>query len=204
SAPEEILPSAWAEKYRRLSAETSKEQGTWRNDRAPFMVEPMDCLAPQDPCEFVIVQKPVQVAASESMNNGIGYVAHILRKSMLLVQPTIEVMETYSDLRIQTMIRDTPVLAERVSENSRDETNKKLLKMFPGGFLKMAGANSPASLRSLPLGYLFCDEVDAWPLDCGGEGAPLDLALKRTDTFADRKVWLSSTPVEKETPQRYR
>ena len=196
--PLDLLPSEWSETYRKLSS-ISSEPGTWRNSRVPYMPEIMDCMSQEDPCEFVVFQKPVQVAASEGMNNCIGHGIHILKKSMMLILPTIEVMETYSDLRIQTMIRDTPALAELVSDHSRDETNKKLLKTFPGGFLKMAGANSPASLRSLPLGYLYCDEVDGWPLTCGEEGAPLDLALKRTDTFPNRKVWLSSTPVEKET-----
>ncbi len=108
-------------------------------------------------------------------------------------------METYSDLRIKTMIRDTPVLASLISDGSRDETNKKLLKVYPGGFMKFGGANSPASLRSLPVPYLFCDEIDGWPQDCGGEGPPFDLAKKRTDRFPDHKIWMSSTPTVKET-----
>ena len=163
------------------------------------MVEPMECMGAQDPAEFVIIQKPVQVGASESMNNCIGYAAQAVQTSMMIIQPTIEVMESYSDLRIQPMIRDTPVLATLISDHARDETNKKLMKTYPGGYMKMAGANSPASLRMLGVGYLFCDEVDGWPLSCGEEGAPLELALKRTDSYPDRKVWMSSTPVGKET-----
>lgn len=197
--PERLTPSQWAEKYRILTQGPSREYGPWRNSRTPFMVEPMDCMDERDPCQVVVVQKSVHVGASESMNNCIGYAIQMAQRPMMVVLPTIEVMEAYSDLRIQGMIRDTPVLSKLISDYSRDSTNQKLMKSFPGGYIKMSGANSAASLRSYAVGYLFCDEVDAWPLSCEDEGSPLDLALKRTDSYPDRKIWLSSTPVEKET-----
>ncbi len=58
----------------------------------------------------------------------------------------------------------------------------------------LSGANSAASLRSLPIRYLFLDEVDAYPHDLDGEGDPISLAEARTTTFPRRKVFLCSTP----------
>ncbi|MCP6275090.1 phage terminase large subunit family protein, partial [Klebsiella pneumoniae] len=60
------------------------------------------------------------------------------------------------------------------------------------------GANSAASLRSMPVRYLFLDEIDAYPLDVDGEGDPVALAEKRTSTFARRKVLKVSTPTTKD------
>ena len=38
------------------------------------------------------------------------------------------------------------------------------------------------------------DEVDAYPLDCEGEGSPIDLAKARTRNFSRKKILIVSTP----------
>lgn len=86
-------------------------------------------------------------------------------------------------------------------------------KEFPGGQIVITGANSAVGLRSMPVRYLFCDEVDAYPPDADLEGDPLTLAIQRTSTFARKKIFIVSTPtikglsrIEKEflqTDQRY-
>ncbi|GJL55837.1 MAG: terminase [Nitrospirales bacterium] len=194
SPDEDLLPSQWAEKYRIVSAEATGAKMAWSNDFAPYLVEPMDTFHPSCPSDMTIVLKPTQVGASEAMNSLIGWIIHQERKSCMMTQPIIDAMELYSDTRIKTMIRDSPVLAELVSENSRDETNRKLFKTFPGGFLRMSGANSATSLKSIPVPYFVGDEVDEWPMDCDGQGSPLGLVMKRTDRYSERKIWLSSTP----------
>jgi phage terminase large subunit GpA-like protein len=77
----------------------------------------------------------------------------------------------------------------------------------------ITGANSAVGLRSMPVRYLFLDEIDAYPPDADSEGDPLTLAIQRTSTFARRKIFIVSTPtiqgvsrIEKEfneTDQRY-
>jgi phage terminase large subunit GpA-like protein len=61
----------------------------------------------------------------------------------------------------------------------------------------MAGANSPAGLASRPIRILLGDEVDRYPVSAGTEGDPVNLARKRTTTFWNRKVLLTSTPTVK-------
>src|SRR3546814_20092319 len=58
----------------------------------------------------------------------------------------------------------------------------------------MTGANSAVGLRSMPVRYLFLDEVDGYPLDVEGEGDAISLAEARTRTFARRKILIVSTP----------
>ena len=62
----------------------------------------------------------------------------------------------------------------------------------------MTGANSGTGLRSMPVRYLFLDEVDAYPASADDEGDPVALAEARTRTFSwRRKVFLASTPTIK-------
>ena len=49
----------------------------------------------------------------------------------------------------------------------------------------------------MPVRTIFFDEVDAFPADVDNEGSPIELALKRQSTFADRKTWAASTPTTK-------
>jgi phage terminase large subunit GpA-like protein len=113
----------------------------------------------------------------------------------MVVQPTIDTAKRYSRQRLAPMIEESPRLRERVKDNrSRDEANTTLLKEFPGGFLAVAGANSAAGLRSMPVRDLFTDEEDAYPIDVDGEGDPVQLARARQTTFARRKHLRTSTP----------
>lgn len=189
--------SEWADKYRKLSRETSAEPGRWRTSRAPYQKEIMDALNDYR-VEKVIVMSSSQVGKSEIINNSIGYFIDMDPSSILLVQPTVDISEDYSKRRISPMIRDTEVLAAKVSDSkTRDVNNTILMKVFPGGFLAMGGANSPAGLASRPIRILLCDEVDRYPDSAGSEGDPISLAEKRTITFWNRKKLFVSTPTIK-------
>src|SRR5690606_39895857 len=116
------------------------------------------------------------VRKPEVINNTIGYYIDVDPRPMLLVQPTLESAEHYSQRRIAPMIRDTEVLAAKGSDSkTRDSNNTILMKSFPGGFLAIGGANSPAGLASRPIRVLLCDEADRFPDSAGGEGAPIKL-----------------------------
>ena len=77
---------------------------------------------------------------------------------------------------------------------SRNSGNTVQSKEFTGGIIVVTGANSAVGLRSMPVRYLFLDEIDAYPGDADGEGDPVNLAIQRTSTFSRRKVLLVSTP----------
>jgi phage terminase large subunit GpA-like protein len=103
--------------------------------------------------------------------------------------------EAWSKDRLAPMLRDTPALRGRVADaKARDSGNTLRHKTYPGGHITVAGANSPASLASRPIRVLFCDEVDRYPASAGTEGDPVSLAKKRTATFWNRKIVLTSTP----------
>lgn len=157
----------------------------------------MDAI--NDPAvETVVIMSSSQIGKTEVLNNCVGYFVDYDPSPILLLQPTLDMAQTWSKDRLAPMLRDTPALRFKVKPaRSRDSGNTLLHKPFPGGHITMAGANSPASLASRPIRLLLCDEVDRYPASAGTEGDPVSLARKRTATFWNRKIILTSTPTIK-------
>ncbi|MDJ0513068.1 MAG: phage terminase large subunit family protein [Methyloceanibacter sp.] len=185
----------WADRKRILSSKSAAEPGLWRTSRTPYLKEIMDCLSPSSPVERVVFMKGAQIGATEAGNNWIGYIIDQAPGPLLSVMPTVEMAKRNSKQRIAPLIEETPALSERVKDpRRRDSGNTVLSKEFPGGILIMTGANSAVGLRSMPVRYLFLDEIDGYPPDADGEGDPIELAEQRTVTFARRKIFMPSTP----------
>jgi phage terminase large subunit GpA-like protein len=195
---EPLTVSQWADRFRRLSSKASAEPGPWKTSRTPYLRGIMDVLSAQDPTQRVVVIAGAQLGKTESGLNWLGYVVAHAPGPMLLVQPTVEMGTRLVKQRLNSLIAETPALAERIaSPRSRDSGNTMTSKEFPGGMLLVTGANSATGLRSTPCRYIFADEIDAFPQDVDGEGDPLSLAEKRSTTFGRRKVLMTSTPTVK-------
>ena len=195
----DLTVTEWADKNRYLSSVASSEPGRWKTERTPYLKEIMDCLSPSHPCEKVVFMKGAQVGGTECGNNWMGFCICNAPGPMLIVNPTTETAKRTSRMRIDPAIENCPALREKIkSPRSRDSGNTMLMKEFPGGILIMTGANSPVGLRSLPVRYLFLDEVDGFPDEAGTEGDPVDLAVQRTATFNNRKIFVVSTPTIKD------
>lgn len=204
----------WADQYRYLSPTSSSEPGLWRTSRTPYLREIMERLSSNDICQEVIFMKGAQIGATEMGFNWLGYIIDLVPAPTLIVQPTEETVKRASKMRLDPMIEATPRLREKIKPaRSRDSGNTTYQKDFPGGTVVLTGANSAAGLRSMPVRFLMLDECDAYPPDLDGEGSPIDLARRRTSTFARKKIFLISTPtiegasaIEREfqrTSQRY-
>ena len=195
--PPDLTISQWADEYRRLSAEASAEAGKWSTSRAEYQRGMMDAVS--DPkIEQVVLMTSAQIGKTELINNICGYHIHQDAAPMLVVQPTLEMSKAWSQERLAPMIRDTDVLSKIIADpRSRDSGNTMLHKVFRGGHISIAGANSPSGLASRPIRVVLCDEVDRYPLSAGTEGDPVELAKKRSTTFWNRKIVLVSTPTEK-------
>lgn len=190
--------SEWADDFRKLSPEASAEPGDWNTADAEFQRGIMDAF--NDPkIHTIVVQKGAQVGWTEIINNAVGYVVDQDPGPILLMQPTVEMAQTWSKDRLEPMLRDTKRLHGKFQEKkSRDSGNTLRQKKFPGGHITIVGANSPAGLRSRPIRYIFADEVDGYKESAGKEGDPLKLAAKRQSTFLNRKTILGSTPTLKD------
>lgn len=195
--PPKLTISQWADQYRRLSAEASAEAGVWDTTRAEYQRGIMDAI--NDPTvREVVVMTSAQIGKTELLNNIVGY--HISQdpSPILVVQPTLDMAQTWSKDRLAPMLRDTPALQGLVKDpRARDSGNTTLHKVFPGGHITACGANSPSSLASRPIRVVLMDEVDRYPVSAGSEGDPVLLAKKRATTFWNRKIVLVSTPTNK-------
>jgi len=195
--PPTLTVSEWADRERRLSPEASAEPGRWDTSRAEYQRAIMDAVA--DPSvHTVVIMSSAQVGKTEVILNVLGFHIDQDPAPILMLQPTLDMAQAFSKDRLAPMVRDTPALHGKIKEaRSRDSGNTLLHKAFPGGHVTMAGANSPSSLASRPVRIVLCDEVDRYPASAGTEGDPVTLARKRSTTFWNRKLVLTSTPTIK-------
>src|SRR6056300_856441 len=101
--PPKLKISDWADRYRRLSPESSAEAGVWRTDRAPYQREIMDSF--NDPhIQRIVFMKSAQVGATEILLNVIGYNIDQDPAPMLIMQPTLQMAQAFSKDRLATMI----------------------------------------------------------------------------------------------------
>lgn len=160
--PPNLSLSQWADKYRKLSAEASASQGQWNTDAAPFQREIMDAIGDVH-VRKVVAMMCAQAGKTEGLIlNTIGFYMSYHPASIMVMQPTVNLGESFSKDRLTPMLRDTPALRGLVNTKSRYSGNTISKKNFPGGMLVIVGANAPTDLRSRPIKVLLADEVDAY------------------------------------------
>lgn len=136
-----------------------------------------------------------QVAKTTIMESLIACYAAMDPGPMLVVLPTLDIAEAFSRDRLAPMIRDCPALQQVFATPGARKNGATLLRRsFRGGQLTITGANSPASVSSRPIRFVFMDEVDRYPVL--SEGDVVTLAEKRTTAFDNRKVAYFSTPTD--------
>jgi phage terminase large subunit GpA-like protein len=141
-----------------------------------------------------------QIGGTEAGNNWIGYIIDRTPAPILVMRPTAKDAVRYSRQRLDPMIKMTPALSNSVHEaRSREGGNSLFVKEFAGGVMFLVGSNSTAEIKSMPIRFVFADEVDEYPGDVAGQGDPLALAEKRTTgpTYSRRKIFIVSTPTVK-------
>lgn len=190
--PEDITVSQWADKYRILDAKTSAMPGSWRTDHTPYLRGIMDEFNNHETEEIIYV-KPTQVGGTECLQNMVGYIIQQDPAPTMIVYPTDKLADSISENRLQPMIKAAPSIKRRYKENE----SSKLELQFDGMYLTLAGSNSPSSLASKAIRFLFLDEVDKYPGASRKEADPISLARERTKTFHNRKIFITSTPTIK-------
>ena len=186
--PERYTVSEWADNFRVLTS-VSAEPGRWRTNRTPYLKEPMDRFT--DPLiEKIVLCFGAQLGKTETELNMIGYALDQTSSPTMMVYPTDTIAKFASDKRVQPMIKSVKSINDKFDENS------KLLELDfnNGNYMVFVGANSPSSLSSRSIKYLFFDEIDKYPAFAGKEADPIKLATERTKTFVDKKIVMVSTP----------
>lgn len=201
--PPKLTLSQWADQHFRLSAESAAQPGRWTT--LPYQREMMDCLT--DPrVEKVTLMKSARIGYTMMVTAFQGYHIDYAPAGILVVQPTEANAKRYSKEYVAVMIRDCPRLSKIMFEDAEEAEggpkggrNTILHKMFPGGVLSLVGANSGAGLRMISRQVVIADEADAYPPSAGSDGDPIELAVKRSATYYNRKIIVGSTPLEEAT-----
>lgn len=189
--PETLTVSEWAEKYRILDSKSSAMPGRWNNEVTPYLVGIMNEF---NNCETekIVFVKPTQVGGTEALQNMVGYIVMQEPSPTMVVYPTEVLAKSVSENRLQVMFKTSPELKKRFDENSQ------LLELqFDGMYLTLTGSNSPSGVSSKPIKYLMLDEVDKYPGASSKEADPIELAIERTKTFHNCKIFITSTPTLK-------
>lgn len=196
-APARLPLSEWADEYAVLSAESSADVGDW--ETLPYQRGIMDAITDRH-IEMVSVMKSARVGWTKILNHTVGYHAHYDPCPIMVVQPTIGDAEGYSKDEIAPMIRDTEELKCLFSDPDKRESGNTILhKLFPGGQLRLVGADSPRGFRRVSMRVVAFDEVDGYAATAGEEGDQLKLGITRTLYFWNRKILAGSTPTLDQT-----
>lgn len=190
-----ITISEWAARHRVLPVDTP-EPGPWRNERTPYCIDIQNTMSPGSPVREGWVKKGHQLGGSAIGENFIGHAICAAAGSMLVVFPTLEDAKQWELTRFEEMRKSTRELRRRIRDADRTGANNtKLRKKYPGGVMRLVGANRVGGLKSSTIRYVKFEEPDEFALDIGDQGDPITLAKKRTSNFgAKAKIYGDGTP----------
>lgn len=196
--PPKVAPSAWAAEN--LIVPDGPLAGSrWSLALTPFWAEPLDCLSPDSPVNEVAIRKSAQTGWSQVAQAMVGVIIDLYPANALYVLPTVPAAREFNQEKLQPTLDDTPALAGKVvAQTSRSaDGSSSRFKKFPGGWLRLAGANSAADLRAKTVKIVIGDEIDEYPRDLDGQGSPLEMMEARQMSFLRFGGWkriLGSTP----------
>ncbi len=190
----------WAHEHREVAPGRSPMPGKWDRNTVPELEEIQEVCSLCHPSKWVAILKSAQLGGTQVGVNLFGTIATKTPTGMLAVLPTVDEAKKYNHEKLQPEIDATPLLRDTIKPIvSRDEANSTTLrKVFPGGFLRITGANASAGLQMLSVRVLLLEEVSEFPDDVDGRGDPVEQAIARTTAYDDNKkiVWISTPGIK--------
>lgn len=167
--------------------------GPWDPAITPEMVEPMDLLASRE-YEAVVLIGPAQSGKTQALVDGmVAYIVTCDPSDAMIVQTSQETARDFSRRRIDRLHRHSPSIRAHLSPRRNDDNTHD--KCYRAGNILTIGWPSINQLSGRTIRFMLLTDYDRMPLDIDGEGAPFDLALKRTQTFMSRGMtMLESSP----------
>lgn len=194
---ERLTVSQWAEKYRYVYNQGSYI-GEWRNATTPYMIEPMDVLCSHD-YDACIMAAPAQCGKTDALIiNWLGYSIAGSPMDMIIYNPTMDMARDFSRRRVDRLGRHTKAVGALISPNKDNDNVRD--KRYTNGVMISLAHPSVSELAGRPVPRVALTDYDRMNDDIDGEGAPFDLAAKRTTTFGSYKMALAesspSRPIE--------
>ena len=202
--PSEMDVPTAAEKFRVLQNDGGGYTGSWRNALAPYLVGPMQSL--NDPrYEMTVFVGPAQSGKTEIGLNWMTHCALVDTADLQIVLPEKQQVEDFSVRRMDRAVNASPALKAAAALGKRVDTKTQF--DFGGKSLVTLAWPTSANASSKPVPRNWLDETDSMAMSVGamatkpGEGDPIDLFHKRSQTFGTRRHTLvTSSP--KHSPTR--
>ncbi len=203
--PEKITVVDWVNKYGVLPF--GAEPGPYSTNRAKY-VEGILFEATNPRIEQLVIRKSAQTGITTALLQHFLYSIDCDPGPGLYVMPTEGGARDIIRERLDPLLMETKKIQDKLffdPPQPKDNTRRKkkqssdtlLFKRFRGGQLNISGTNSPSNLASRFIRYLWLDEVDKFAESAKESGDPANLAIKRTQTFKNRKIFWCSTPTVK-------
>jgi len=162
----------------------------WAPEGAPYLVEIADCLSEDHPCNLVTVRKSQQTGASILALGWTLYIADREPGNTLYGVPGIDALRDLNSGKLQPLIdawqkrTGRQVIVPQTSRSGSGSTTYE--KIFPGGRLWLANANTVMDLSSKTAKKGVKDELSKWQ-DIPGFGDPETLFFGRFTAFRRTK-----------------
>lgn len=193
--PPDILPTKWASRNVRIPVGNAIP-GPISFANAPFQRGMIDVI--KEPGVLRVTYKTgAQLGKTTCQQVITGYfIAHEPR-SQIFVQPSQGDMQTFVETKLRPMLdANESIKSKMAAQRGRDGVNNSRMISYIGGWLMMAWAGSPKTLRGRSAPVTQADEIDGY--DVTSEGDPVQLLVQRSATFGDQRLLIeSSTPTIK-------
>ena len=153
----------------------------WDPNLAPYVIEPMNCLASRE-YDAVVFVGPARTGKTIGLIDGwIVYNIVCDPADMLVIQVSEEKAREHSKKRLDRTFRSSPEVKTRLSPR-RNDNNVYDRTFRAGNYLKL-GWPSVNIMSSSDYKSVALTDYDRFPEDIDGEGDAYSLASKRTTTF---------------------
>lgn len=158
--------------------------GAWSAAETPYMIQPMNMLASRKH-EALCFVGPARTGKTMGLLDA-WFARNVTCDpgDMLIIQMSQEKAREFSKIRIDRAIRNSPKLAELMSQRGHDDNTHD--KLFKHGMWVKIGWPSATQLSSSDYRYVALTDYDRMPDNIDGEGPAYALGLKRTTTFLSR------------------
>lgn len=198
---EQMPPSVFAERYRRLTSDVSTMQGKFKYSLTPYLREIVDTLSPDHPAKIVAVMKGSQIGFTEGvLVNGLLWLIANEPGNVLSLSATDELSKEMVEQRLEQGIRSVginhlirPNTIRKKNQRTGDTSKSK---EYAGGRAFFGGIGNVDKLsRQRSVRYGFFDDWDAAPILDKQQGNLFDLLQQRFSTAAKQmKQYYISTP----------
>ena len=195
---EPLRLSEWADKYFKLSPESSYLAGDWIT--YPYQRAIMDVIS-NDDIPRVILKKPRRLGFTKMTVAEIAYAAVRLKRNVVSYHPTDGDAKGFVKDEIDPMLRDVACMSSVFSAkigDTRSSSDTLEKKRFRGSVLDIKGGKSPGNYRRITKDIAIADELDEFEPDVGDQGDPIALIEGRIEGAVFPKLILGSTPTIKD------